>query len=729
MKKDTPFQKNFIQLVCTVGLTTILCATSTVAQVTSADWVIQKPIANRTATAIAKSHLSTKISLPAFYSKMENKEQLISIPNPDQSFDNFMIKPSETVDPSVAHLYTIKTFTGYKVNDPSVLIACDIDENGFHAAVYTNENTYFIEPQSKSGDHIIFYKRDKNGTPISCSMVDHDHGDSVLHRGVQTQATFQKRNYRLAIASSVEFSNQFGGSPYNTTNVLNALASGVNLIRPIYLRDLGVTFTLVTSANLVFTTKTFDTTDQDNILDNIHNKIVEVVGQNNFDIGHLVIWANLGGVAYKGVVCSPNAKGGGYSASDNSESTLWVDYVSHEIGHQFGSEHNFTSKECGTSANNFRFEPGEGSSIMSYANVCATEARYQSFSDPYFHYASIKQIHDYMATTSCATTSTSGNSSDPVANAQSDITIPKQTPFVLVGSATDANDPTNQLTYGWQQYDGSGSATNGSPNCATTNAALFRFRSPSSNNFRSFPQLTDVWAGNNNAMDWEKLPCAARTMNFSMTVRDNNTTFGRVTDDKMIVNVANTGPFEVTSPNTNITLTGGQNATITWSVNGTDAHCAKVDILLTTDAGQTYTILSDGTANDGTESVAIPNVNSQTARVLIQCDVTGNFKSASTFYDISNADFSIDPTLAIDEFENIGMTVYPNPANDFLTITTENNDQFSVNFLNLNGVVLIQKTLTGKTTIDTSSIDSGIYLLEITHTKTGAKSVKKIAIQ
>jgi len=277
---------------------------------------------------------------------------------------------------------------------------------------------------------------------------------------------------------------------------------------------------------------------------------------------------------------------------------------------------------------------------MAYASICDQADSYENDSDPFFHYNSIQQMHSTLATTTCAMIS-GGNTADPIANAGSDITIPMRTPFILVGSASDANDPIGQLTYGWQQYDGAGSSTQGPPDCNTTGLPLFRYRPPSSDAYRHFPQYSDVLAARNNTVDWERLPCRAATYNFSLLARDNNQNFGRTDDDRMRVIVADTGPFDVAAPNGGETVMGGQSSTVTWTVNGTDAHCSSVDILLSTDGGSTYTVLADATPNDGTQLVAIPDLASTSARVLVRCDVVGGFRSTSTFYDVSNANFII----------------------------------------------------------------------------------------
>jgi len=590
---------------------------------------------------------------------LKENPTLINIPTPNGTFEAFYIFQNTVVATEVAHLYTIKTFQGYAKDAPSIPIRCDVSENGFHAVVFNGNKTYAIEPLYK-GDkttHIVFNKNDlSNNLPIKCSYessyreTDATHGDD----DIEFRAPSVLRTFELALVSSGEYSQQYGGAPYSATNVLNSLASAVNTMNGIYSRDLGIEFVSVTTAALIFpdpATDPFNTGDQPGMLAQNVVECDNALGNGGYDVGHLLVWANLGGLAAGGVVCWGPYKAEAFSGSNASFTTLIVDYACHEIGHQFNAAHNFASAECGTSVNGFRYEPGEGSSIMSYAGVCGAAPSYQSNSNHYFHSASIGTMNSYISTWGgCEANSTpgGGNANDPAVDANSDITIPKQTPFVLVGSASDGNDPTNQLTYFWEQNDGGGSATTGSPNCNSTSQPLFKFEDPVSEDFKIFPDMNEVLNGNNNGVTWQKLPCTARSLNFKLVVRDNNPNFGRVEEDGVVVTVANTGPFTVTTPNGGQMWDGNSMQAVSWNVNGTNSHCANVDILVSTDGGVNFSLIAAGVTNDGTHNITVPNTGTSSARVLVQCSVGGDFKSASTFFDVSDANFTIDQALPVE---------------------------------------------------------------------------------
>jgi hypothetical protein len=583
----------------------------------------------------------------------------ISIPNPDGTFTDFNIFENSVISPKVKDFYTIKTYQGYSIDAPNIKIRCDLTDLGFHAFVYNGQKSYAIEPFSKLNNtsHIVFYKNKINNKPIKCGNQDglHPENDRKPNLNLNLRAPNNLRTFELAFVASGEYSQQYGGMTYSSTNVLNSFASALNMVNPIYETDLGITFTLVSTAALVFENPGSDPFDpfgnQGDLIEQNQIECDDALGNANYDVGHLLVWANTGGLAAAGVVCYDGYKALGFSGSNSSFVTLIVDYGCHEIGHQFNADHNFASLECETSSDDFRFEPGEGSSIMSYAGVCGNPASYQSYSNQFFHSASINVMNTYIDTWGgCETTSTpgGGNVANPLVNAQSNITIPKETPFILVGSATDANDAPSQLTYLWEQYDGSGGEVTGPPNCASTDEPLFRYNDPISDSYKVFPEFNQVLNGNNNGVTWEKLPCAARNIKFNLIVRDNNSNFGRTGNDEMTVTVANTGPFAVMTPNGGETWNEGATKTITWTENGTSTHCSTVDILLSKNNGSTFSILATAVANDGSHDIVVPAGLSSTARILIQCSVGGSFYSASTFFDVSDAVFMIEMALPVE---------------------------------------------------------------------------------
>lgn len=649
------------------------CSISLHAQsISSEDWtpstVAEADLSRSNYGELPANFLSFDISVDDFYRKSGEIASEIEIPDPSGTFETYVMNYTPVVADHVAHLYTIKTYRGYKKDDPTILVAYDISDNGFHAAVYDGEKSFVIEPLEafRSTTHLVYRNQDSAAEGFVCGT--NDDFDLTKNNTEDSNKSFApnaKKTFRVGFVTSGEYSSFFGGSPFSTTNVLNALASGVNLISPIFLRDLGIELNLVSNAACVYQNAGSDpfnlAAGGTTLAAEARTELNNALGVNGYDVGELIARANLGGIAYAGSSCNNTFKGQSYSGDLNTNG-LWFQVVAHELGHQFGSLHNFSDNCQGNSSGGNRYEPGSGSSIMCYGNRCGGN-NYVNGQLPFFHYRSISAIQNNNGGGSCGTTNAAGNSGDPIADAKANLTIPKQTPFILVGDASDPNDPFANLTFEWEQYNGNGAITNSTPDCSVNNTPLFRHRSPSTSLDRVFPAYANILNGNNNNVTWEKLPCIARNMNFSFAVRDNNTTFGRVDDDRTLVTVDNSGPFDVSTPNGGESLVGNASYTVTWTVNGTNSFCPLVDILFSSDNGSNYIIVEDAVPNTGSFTITVPNVPTTNARILVMCDIPGNFRSQSTFFDISDAKFTVTTGPACPNF--ITVTGAPIPSGTY----------------------------------------------------------------
>ncbi|MBI5101158.1 MAG: zinc-dependent metalloprotease, partial [Nitrospirae bacterium] len=488
----------------------------------------------------------------------------------------------------------------------------------------------------------------------------------------QRSSGTQLRTYRLAVAATGEYTAYFGGTvPLG----LAAVVSAVNRVTGIYEAEVAVRLQLVENNNLIVYTNQFTDpyTDSDCnpnecgiiMLGQNQTNLDSVIGNDNYDIGH-VFSTGGGGVAYLRVPCVTGLKARGVTGSSiPTGDVFWVDYVAHEMGHQFGANHTFNSETGSCNGNgepSTAYEPGSGSTIMAYAGICGPDDL-QSNSDAYFHTVSFDEILDYITWdegSTCGTVANSGNI-PPVANAGSGgLTIPANTPFTLTGSAIDSNgDP---LTYCWEEFDliDPTGVIDGGPPGDPTNPPFFRSWPATSSPSRTFPRLSELL--NNTTVLGEVLPDTSRALNFRLTVRDNRSGGGGVDYDSMTFNVTSlAGPFQVTAPNTAVSWAGNSSQTVTWNVantgSGTTVNCANVGILLSTDGGYTFpTTLAPSTPNDGSQSVTVPNVSTATARIKVYC--TGNI-----FFDISNSNFTITYTPI-----PVAVTVTTSPSGRQITV-------------------------------------------------------------
>ena len=515
--------------------------------------------------------------------------------------------------------------------------------------------------------------------------------------------------------------------------VLAAMNTSMTRINGIFERDLGVTMQLVSNNDdLIFFDSATDGLTNDDIgalIDESQTKCDAVIGSSNYDIGHVFAWVNDesgNGLAGGGVVCESGRKAQGVSMRKTPMGDLFdIDLVAHEIGHQFGANHT-QNGDCNRN-NATAVEPGSGSTIMGYAGFC--DSNVQSNSDAYFHTVSIAEMWNYILSNATCATQTTTNNSIPTANAGGDFTIPKTTPFVLKGTASDA-DVENTLTYTWEQVDNQVATM--PPLASSSVGPLFRSVPPSSSADRCMPVLSTVLTGAMSST-WEVLPAVARTMRFTFTVRDNVLNGAGVASDEAIITVAgDAGPFVVRSQATAASLKGGSTQTISWDVantNSTEVGVSNVAILLSTDGGNSFPeVLVANTPNDGEEDVVLTNTTTMQARIkVVPVD--------HIFYAINAVNFSIVKTTSVvdDTFDNFQL--YPNPSQGEVTVRfdVKSSDRtVLLKLYDIGGRLILKNTYnapadTFKKKLNFSQVASGLYHLKV---QNGAYRItKKILVE
>lgn len=580
---------------------------------------------------------------------------LMVLPLPDGRLGRFLVVESPIMEPELAAKFPqIKTYFGNGVDDVTATVRFDWTPHGFHAMILSAGDTVYIDPYSQGNVsyYISYYKHDYQNPrkdryikypPVDDGKMAEEIADLVASNEVSFVGQ-QLRTYRLAVAATGEYTQFHGGT---VGDAMAEVVTAVNRVTGIYERDTAVRLVLIGNNDaIIYTNANTDPYTNNNggtMLSQNQSNLDSVIGSSNYDIGH-VFSTGGGGIAGLGVVCRANNKARGVTGLGSPVGDpFYVDYVAHEMGHQYGANHTFngTASSCGGGNRNSStaYEPGSGSTIMAYAGICGSH-NIANNSDDHFHTASFDEIIAYTQNgsgNSCPVITNTGNSPPVVDAGTGGVTIPQDTPFTLTGSATDPDGDT--LTYMWEQHDlGSG----GHPNSPTGNAPLFRSLPAVSEPVRTFPRWSDIV--NNTQTIGEILPSYGRNLSFRLTVRDNNVSpsAGGVANDSLSFAVASSaGPFVVTAPNTSVSWSGGGTETVSWNVAGTNAspvNCSNVDIRLSTDGGFTYpTPLLSGTSNDGSASVTVPNINTSSARVQVACALN----STVTFFDISNANFTI----------------------------------------------------------------------------------------
>jgi len=563
------------------------------------------------------------------------KSIVLALPTPGGGFEHFEVFESPVMEPPLAARYPmIRTYAGRGLSTPTQTVRIDLSPAGFRAQVL-GPGGFLIDPVTQ-GDvtHYMSYAPEDAGEVpefrcLTTSVGWSSRNDAPIWPGDESGTTVALRSFSLAISTTGEYGAFQGGTVAQT---LASVVTVVNRVTGIYERDLGVRLVLAANTDqLLFTSASTDpyaAPGANPTTMNIAQQLFSsVLGDANYDVGHVFHRGPNSGIAGGiGITCQTptgdgaSGKGRGVSVVDPPVGDLFaVNFVAHELGHQFGARHTFNNCTGGPGDDpQIAHEPASGSTIMGYAGLCGSN-NLQVQSDAMFAANNVSQIRSFVIETSlgCAEVIQTSNQA-PVVDAGPDHTIPARTPFEL--RPVSASDPDGDaLTFSWEQQDG-GPAVN-LPLLDMGTNPLFRVWSPSTNSLRTLPRLSNLLAGTLPA--GETLPTTSRVMNWRLMARDNRPNGGTTGFDDVTISTIDVGAgFAVTSPSASVAWTGGSPQPIAWNVAGTTMtpiDVTAVRIVFSADGGLTWpVVLAESTPNDGFESVIAPILNTSQGRVRVE---------------------------------------------------------------------------------------------------------------
>ncbi|MBO0323836.1 T9SS type A sorting domain-containing protein [Muricauda sp. CAU 1633] len=681
------------------------------------------------------------------FSVSKNGKQIVYLPDSDGNVVPFALKETPVLHPELTAKYPqIKSFTGVSL-DGKHKIKLSSSHKGIESMVVdlNNQKIAFLEPMLNDDNSYVLYNKGErseleNSFLCKTEVLLQDKTMSGGGTGKTLVPLVDDqllRKYRIAVSVTGEYTEYHGGTVVDALAAINATLTRVN---EVFETDLGVTLELIPNNDLVI----FADPDTDpyngGLNSQVQNTLTSTIGEANYDVGHLFHRVddpeqNNGNAGFIGAVCSDNQKGSAFSAAFEPEGDVFdLDYVAHELGHQFGANHTWSFESEGTGV---QAEPASGSTIMGYAGIVPGN-NVAPNGDDYFHFISIFQISNYLQSVDCAQTTVQTNS-PPVLTPVGDYNIPRGTAFVLEGVATDP-DVGDVLTYTWEQIN-DGVVTTNTFGSTNPSGANFRSLPPSVDPARYFPRLTEVVQGNltqegplvNDA--WETVSDIERTLSFAFTVRDNAAGGGQVVSDVLDVNVFKAaGPFVVTSQAANETYVAGSAQEITWDVANTNSSpidAQTVDIFLSLDGGMSFPIvLADDTLNDGSEEILVPGDITNSARIMVKA-------SDNVFFAINASDFTIEQSEVVLSFQELSFTVcQPNDIVVPFTYQTfggfSEMSTFSADVpAGLSASFLPTQASTDDTAVDltlsnTNAVAAGVY--DIMVTSTSASVTKNVTI-
>ncbi|MDB9994007.1 M12 family metallo-peptidase [Flavobacteriaceae bacterium] len=666
---------------------------------------------------------------------------IIEFPTNNGEIQKFRVYEASVLDALLQAQYpTIRSYTAQGIDDPSAIARFSYSDSGLNVMISSaNYGTIYIDPYTKDLNQYISYATNslpEDSRSFECLVQDTLQDEVVL--SPLNADDGKLRTYRLALACTGEYAqyhlnNQ--GIPSSATDevkkaaVLTAMNTAMTRINGVFEKEVALTMVIIANnTEIIFLNAGSDPYTNNNggvMLGQNQSTINSIIGTANYDIGH-VFSTGGGGIASLGSVCGSSKAQGVTGLPQPIGDDFYINYVAHEMGHQFRANH--TQNNSCNRNNATSMEPGSASTIMGYAGICSPNV--QSDSDAYFHAISIQEMWGFISIlggSSCPVETDTGNA-PPTADAGPNYTIPRTTPFILKGIATDP-DTEDVLSHNWEQMD----QQIGTMPPQNTSALGPMFRSENSliSPNRYMPKLSTVLNGQTQTT-WEVVPSVSRTMKFRYTVRDNVAGGSSSASDNTVITVdGDSGPFVVTSQNASTTWSPQSNETITWDVAGTDVapvDSPNVDILFSTNGGQTYdVVIAEDIPNNGSAEISAPNLNTTSGRFMI-------ISSNNIFYDINGGVITIEGELGINEnsFENFAL--WPNPSNGSinLALTPFSNGDIEVSLYDIRGSLVYNKGFETngslfEKALTFSGLNTGIYFIKVSNN--GISKTTKLIIK
>jgi hypothetical protein len=345
---------------------------------------------------------------------------LVSLPAPTGELVDFRIVDSPIMEPGLAADHPeITTYAGTAVGSAASL-RLDVTPMGLHASVRGDGASWYIDP-AFNGDDSVYLSYLGTSLPaperglVEPELNEPPVGEVERRVGEEQGAPVVHRTYRLALLTDPSYARYFG-----TENVLAEKVTLMNRVNQIYNDDFAVRLMLIDETDALnidtdekafgpdggcgsagcFTPTSFTNGCGGALLNRNQVAIGQLVGAASYDIGHVALGINGGGIAQLNGVGNTGKARGCTGLPQPEGDFMAIDYVAHEMGHQFGGNHTFngTQGACGGNKAAPSVEPGSGSSVMAYAGICDQDDL-QPHTDPYFSQWSQREMGAYITST------------------------------------------------------------------------------------------------------------------------------------------------------------------------------------------------------------------------------------------------------------------------------------------------------------------------------------------
>ncbi len=359
------------------------------------------------------------------------------VPAPTGELVHFAVVESPVMEEGLAAAHPeITTYAGNATSGFPVSIRLDVTPAGFHASVRGSGPSWYVDPAYIGDDslYLSYFGKDLPEPEQALVEPEVDRSDlpsadgDARRIGEGPNGLVKQRIFKLAFLTDDTYAefvapglNDGTQDAQSNAAVLAAKVTLMNRVNQIYNDDLGAFMVLIDGTDRLNLNTSAKTTGANgpcgvtpcytsaqiggcssSLLSRNRLVVGLLAGTDNFDVGHIGLGLNGGGIASLGVVGYSGKAQGCTGLPFPTGDFYAIDYVAHELGHQFAGNHTFNGTQVNCSGGNrsssTSVEPGSGSSVMAYAGICGSD-NLQPHTDPYFSQRSQTEIGTHITTT------------------------------------------------------------------------------------------------------------------------------------------------------------------------------------------------------------------------------------------------------------------------------------------------------------------------------------------
>jgi hypothetical protein len=272
----------------------------------------------------------------------------LQLPRPDGSFGSFLVRESPVLSDHLARWNPdFRSYVAHGLDDRRESGRLGITSAGFHALIRSTDGYFRIErPSGELWYRSSRWDRRDDGV-LACGV----RGDQALRLPDGEPFPYptisragELRRYRLALASTVEFTTRSGGVD-TTFAAMTALVNQTNLIFEV---DFGIRLILAETAIFSDEPDPFTSGNNQQLIGQAQSVLTDAFGSESFDLGQVLDAPHPtnfgGGLALIRGTCVAEWKA--QAVSDGRSLATFM----HELAHQFGATHTFNDNATGNSA-------------------------------------------------------------------------------------------------------------------------------------------------------------------------------------------------------------------------------------------------------------------------------------------------------------------------------------------------------------------------------------------